>query len=155
MENGLFDDLPPPDVPKNSTPPGGGPEGTRRLGHASNHIESRRCINPAAATLAEVRITPASRRGAPETSRAAAASVAHVTGGRRLAVLEAIAAAGARGLTDDEGEWAIGWNAQAWTPRRNELARLGLVVPTGERRPTASGRSATVWRAADGVVTHA
>jgi hypothetical protein len=51
------------------------------------------------------------------------------------------------GLTDDELEQATGWRHQTVSARRRELVLLGKVKDSGKRRPTRSGRSATVWEA--------
>jgi len=62
---------------------------------------------------------------------------------RVLALLEATP----DGLTDEEMQTRLGMNPSTQRPRRIELARRGLVVECGTRR-TASGRNASVWRAA-------
>lgn len=49
------------------------------------------------------------------------------------------------GATDDEVQRALGMNPSTQRPRRIELCEAGLVVDSGKRRPTLSGRSATVW----------
>ena len=51
------------------------------------------------------------------------------------------------GLTDEEMQQRLEMNPSTQRPRWIELARRGLVVEAGTRR-TASGRMATVWRAA-------
>lgn len=51
------------------------------------------------------------------------------------------------GATDDEMQWALGMNPSTQRPRRVELCEEGLVVDSGKRRPTKSGRAATVWYA--------
>ena len=62
---------------------------------------------------------------------------------RVLALLEATP----EGLTDEEMQTRLGMNPSTQRPRRIELVRRGLVIECGTRR-TASGRMATVWRAA-------
>jgi hypothetical protein len=62
-------------------------------------------------------------------------------------VLRFLETCGAFGATDEEMQLALGMNPSTQRPRRNELARRGLVVEAGTRR-TASGRMATVWRVA-------
>ena len=57
----------------------------------------------------------------------------------------AIVKASAHGLTDDAGEALLRIKPQTYTPRRGELVRLGLVVDSGERRLTSSGRPVAVW----------
>jgi DNA-binding IclR family transcriptional regulator len=51
------------------------------------------------------------------------------------------------GLTDEEMQKRRGMNPSTQRPRRIELARRGMVVEAGTRK-TASGRNASVWRAA-------
>jgi len=51
------------------------------------------------------------------------------------------------GLTDEEMQKRLGMNPSTQRPRRIELARRGMVVEAGTRK-TASGRNASVWRAA-------
>jgi DNA-binding IclR family transcriptional regulator len=51
------------------------------------------------------------------------------------------------GLTDEEMQRRLGMNPSTQRPRRIELARRGMVVEAGTRK-TASGRNASVWRAA-------
>lgn len=51
------------------------------------------------------------------------------------------------GATDEEIASGLGLNPSTERPRRIELARRGLVVEAGTRK-TASGRNASVWRAA-------
>lgn len=51
------------------------------------------------------------------------------------------------GWTDDELAEATGMNPSTLRPRRIELVNAGLVEDSGEKRPTRSGRRATVWRA--------
>lgn len=89
------------------------------------------------------------RRGDPETSHAAAASVKDLRH-RQWCVLVALRAYGP--CTDEE---LAGCYERAFprTPqsvsglrtRRHELVAAGLVEWTGEKRPLASGRMARVW----------
>jgi hypothetical protein len=99
-------------------------------------------MNPNAATWG------AYRRDGPETSRAAAHDIAGYAPIQRGFILGYLCERGEVGATDDEGELALGIIAQSYTPRRGELVRAGLVVDSGERRPTRRGRGAIVWRAA-------
>jgi hypothetical protein len=48
--------------------------------------------------------------------------------------------------TPDEAAQALGVTVLALRPRFSELDRLGKIVPTGERRPNASGLKAQVYR---------
>lgn len=51
-------------------------------------------------------------------------------------------------LTADECAETLGVTVLAARPRLSELAKMGLIVKTPERRKNASGMSAQVWRAA-------
>lgn len=102
-------------------------------------------------TLARIRIAPACRHDAPDTSKAAAKSVAGYTGTQRERVYAFILTRGTHGATDAEVADGCGIPIQSANPRRRELDRLGLIVLNGERRPTPSGCQARVWIAA----THA
>lgn len=82
-----------------------------------------------------------------DTSRAAAESMApHVETLRQL-VFETIRKSGERGMTCDEVESALDLSHQTCSPRVKELADASRIVASG-KRPTRSGRSANVWRAA-------
>ena len=54
------------------------------------------------------------------------------------------------GWTTDELEGETGWTHQGLSPRIVELRKAGAIVPTGETRPTRSGRQARVYRLAEG-----
>lgn len=88
-------------------------------------------------------------RAGPDTEREAAGSVAPVTGALRRRVLDLLTDAGALGLTDDEGGRLLGGDRLTFGRRRNELARVGLVVDSGRRRRNPNGRSAVVWVTAE------
>lgn len=49
------------------------------------------------------------------------------------------------GLTDEEMQRQLGMQPNTQRPRRRELVELGAVADSGQRRKTASGRSAVVW----------
>jgi transcription initiation factor IIE alpha subunit len=80
-----------------------------------------------------------------ETSRQAARDV--LAKPMREIVLEALIHRGNRGATDDELQTALGMDPSTERPRRVELERAGLVIDSGERRKTRSGREAVVWMA--------
>jgi hypothetical protein len=92
-----------------------------------------------------------------DTEQAAADSVADITGQVRKRVYDILKRCPG-GLTDDEGadeyRMAYGYHncvhvdRLTFGRRRCELYQAGLVVKTNERRATARGRSAIVWRAA-------
>lgn len=79
------------------------------------------------------------------TSRAAAASLRPVVGTIRRAVLDAVVASGARGVTCDELEASMEGRHQTVSPRLYELRNDGLVVDSSRKRRTRSGRMAIVW----------
>jgi hypothetical protein len=86
-----------------------------------------------------------SHRGDPSTSREAAAKVK--VGAVARKVIAALARAGEHGTTDDELGIATGVDPpHSAATRRGELAKLGLVEPTGERRDTSRGNPAVVHR---------
>lgn len=83
------------------------------------------------------------------TSEAAAEAIkprAPTLRNRALAELERIQPAG---LTPDQVARRMGCSVLSIRPRMTELFKLGLIEPTGERRPNASGIEADVWRVAD------
>jgi hypothetical protein len=85
----------------------------------------------------------------PDTSRAAAFSLtqADVTEVQRRVL--AILRRHPEGLTDEElsSEYRREWVTGASSPRsrRNDLAKAGFIVDTGQRRPLVSGRNGIVW----------
>ncbi len=91
-------------------------------------------------------LTPPARHNAPAgTSGVAAGRIAGHAKDLRARVLAFIVEQGPHGATDDEGEAVLGIKPQTYTPRRGELVALRLVVDSGRRRNTASGRPAAVW----------
>lgn len=86
-----------------------------------------------------------SHRAPPGTSESAAAMIARKAPTMRERVFAAIQARGAYGLADHEGQAALGILMQTYTPRRGELASMGLIVDSGRRRKTPSGCRAAVW----------
>lgn len=91
---------------------------------------------------------PLARRTDPHTSHEAAESLARRATQRRtvLMILRGLP----EGVTDEELVSLIGANLSpsGVRTRRHELVEQGLVVDTGIRRKTNSGRSAIVWAAA-------
>lgn len=79
-----------------------------------------------------------------DTSRAAADSVAEVTGALRVRVFRAIEASGTHGMTAAELETALHLDGSTVRPRVCELIEMGRVCDSGERRETPSGRKARV-----------
>lgn len=82
-----------------------------------------------------------------DTSTAAAEAIRPSVGTMRARVLEVLTAMATfgDGHTDDELETITGFSHQSVSARRRELVLDGLVVDSGERRKTRSGRSAKVW----------
>ena len=80
-----------------------------------------------------------------DTSRAAAESVSEVKGWMRRRVWKALNRRGDRGATDEELQRALRMNPSTERPRRVELVESELVIDSGRRRPTRSGRMAVVW----------
>ena len=85
------------------------------------------------------------------TSQAAAASLRGHVGRLEAVVLDAIRAAGERGLTGEEIEDATGLSGNTSRPRLVTLRGLGLVMKATDdegqvmTRPTRSGRQAVCW----------
>ncbi len=91
-------------------------------------------------------LLPPAHHSAPKgTSEVAAEMIEPLSRSRRELVFNVIKDAGSNGKTDQEGATAIKFSAQSYTPRRNELVKLGFVVDSGHRRHTRSGRQAAVW----------
>lgn len=63
----------------------------------------------------------------------------------RETVRTLIEQAGPDGIIDETGARRLGMRQQTYTPRRRELAQAGLVVESGRRQRTTSGRTAAVW----------
>lgn len=82
-----------------------------------------------------------------DTSRAAAEAIKPKAGTLRARVLANVVAKGGHGVTDEEGQAALGMNPNTYRPRRRELEQAGKVVDSGLRRPTHAGRKAVVWMA--------
>ena len=81
-----------------------------------------------------------------ETSKAAAESIAEAAPAIRKRIHERIAES-LNGMTCDEVEAAMGLSHQTASARVHELRKLGMLLDVGEKRPTRSGRNATVWYA--------
>jgi len=81
-----------------------------------------------------------------DTSRSAAKRIVPHLARLETLVLEAIREAGPAGLCDHEVEHKTGLCHQTASARRRELVLKGLVVDSGIRRKTASGRDAKAWR---------
>lgn len=80
------------------------------------------------------------------TSREAARAIRPAIGALHQALLEVLERFPG-GLTDEQMQAAAAMQPSTQRPRRVELVARGLVVDSGETRPTRSGRRAVVWRA--------
>ena len=80
-----------------------------------------------------------------ETSLAAAQSIEEIRGVKRRLVWKEIYRLKEWGATDDELQVTLAMNPSTERPRRVELVESGLVIGSGGRRPTRSGRLAVVW----------
>ena len=89
---------------------------------------------------------PRARNTDPDTAHAAAAAIELKVVGLQLTCLEALRAAGARGLTSREISEATGIEHSTVSPRLRPLERKGLIIETDARRRCAKGREARVWR---------
>lgn len=81
---------------------------------------------------------PTSLAARPTPSRAAS---------DRARILDYLRSRGIDGASCDETERALGMSHQTCSARFRDLSRPGVeeIVPSGEVRPTASGRRAMVW----------
>lgn len=66
-------------------------------------------------------------------------------GTQRALVLGFLKAAGTWGATDDKIQRELDMPGNTERPRRRELEKAELIVDSGRRRPTASGKAAIVW----------
>jgi hypothetical protein len=96
------------------------------------------------ATLFDELDRPPAQQHSP-TSVAAADAIAPLTATLRRRVYEAIKAAGADGLTDEEGAEKVGISGNTYRPRRRELEQAGRIRDSERTRMTRSNRKAVVW----------
>lgn len=82
------------------------------------------------------------------TSEEAADSMKRPAQTIRQRVLECIASF-KYGATDESVERSLDMRHQTVSARRRELVLMGLVIDSGYKRKTTSGRKATVWVAKD------
>ena len=85
---------------------------------------------------------PAQRHS--ETSVEAAEAIEPNAGTLRAAVLEYLRSC--ERATDEQIQIALGMNPSTERPRRIELVDAGLVIDSGFKGTTASGRNAVMWR---------
>ena len=83
--------------------------------------------------------------GTAETSREARKSIRpHMSEQQRRVYCWALLMTSS-GFTDDGAIAALKMNPSSFRPRRGELVEVGMLKDSGQRRKTASGRSAVVW----------
>jgi len=80
-----------------------------------------------------------------DTSRDASDSARPTARAVRAKIWSHIETLGFYGATDEEVQAVLGINPSTQRPRRVELVERGLVVDSGRRRKTTSGRWACVW----------
>jgi hypothetical protein len=80
-----------------------------------------------------------------ETSKKAAISIQSARETLTKKVWRFACQKGAVGFTDEECCGVLAMNPSTQRPRRVELVEVGLVVDSGMKRKTISGREATVW----------
>ena len=83
-----------------------------------------------------------------DTSKAAAESMILPANSQRQRVYS-WALLQRQGFTDEEAISALKMNPSSFRPRRGELVAARLLIDSGDRRRTASGRTATVWVVTD------
>lgn len=88
---------------------------------------------------------PGVRAGSPETSAAAADSVADAAANRERMAFALIRSKGLQGATADEVADAFEWERYSSRPRLSTLRAAGKIVDGGMRRKGASGRNQAVW----------
>jgi hypothetical protein len=79
------------------------------------------------------------------TRRQAYDRIGPVAGRIAAQVFATIYTAGSAGLIDEEVAAALGMKESTTRARRVELRDAGLVIDSGRRRRTSSGRAAAVW----------
>ena len=80
-----------------------------------------------------------------DTSKAAAEAIEPTAGTLRHAVMRFLRCCGCVGATDEQMQLALQMNPSTQRPRRIELVKGGFAFDSSRRRPTTSGRAATVW----------
>ena len=80
-----------------------------------------------------------------DTSQEAADAIKERAPQIRQRVYEYIHSQGVRGATADEAQQALGLSHQTCAPRVTELAKIGRIVRSDERRKTRYGRNAGVY----------
>lgn len=87
---------------------------------------------------------PRVRHDSPDTARDAAEAVSHTAARQETRIMERFAMFGA--MTDDElAARSPQWHPPTIKTARSRLSKRGLLVDTGERRPSQRGRDQIVW----------
>lgn len=86
-----------------------------------------------------------------ETSVVAARRIDPQLNALQERVLSYLRECGATGATDEEMQLGLDMNPSTQRPRRIELLEQRRIFASEERRPTRSGRPATVWMARESV----
>ena len=82
----------------------------------------------------------------PDTSVEAAHRIEPRSGTQRQYVLAELSTSYPGGMTDEELQGELEMNPASQRPRRGELVEQGWIEDSGQRRKTASGMDAIVWR---------
>ena len=106
---------------------------------------ARRCQTYAPRSSTQPALVEGQAELLPGATPATPAVLALRPGSFRRTLYDAVARAGARGMTDDELERLLGRSHQSVSAARNGLTSAGHLVDSGQRRDTRYGRPATVW----------
>ena len=89
------------------------------------------------------------------TSVAAGRAIAPAAATLRARVFQYLMQREAKGATLDEMEEALQMPGNTLRPRRKELETMGIVIDSGAKRPTRTGKQAIVWVVDPGVLMFA
>jgi hypothetical protein len=85
-----------------------------------------------------------------QTSRDAHEAIKPKASAIRSRILAELQLRGSTGATCDELEQALGLSHQTASARLREMAKAETIYDSGHRRETRTGRTAIIWRAAEG-----
>lgn len=129
------DPRPPAPPPKNDAAPLAGGAGVKNWP-----------LNPTSILL--ILTPPARRKAGPGTSGEASMPVPVSAATHRATVMTVTVQAGPFGATDTNIKLSTAMRTRSVSARSAQRRALGLVVDSGQRRPTHHGRPAAVWVAA-------